>query len=204
MDRIEQNELDIIDIKKLTKFQKKQVVSLVKKFNEDNKEITADSFHVCPKCGKDHPKITKAGRMKGGKQCTFVKIRKRFVEDIGKPSYYSRYDISAWRIFIEDTLEVKTLDESAEKLGIFHSTAWSWRHKIMDKLRSFQDDVVLSDKCELDEKYFCKSHKGKKIEGIKPKKRGTPAKKMGISVVLPSLGLSGHKKKIKTLFLCVE
>ena len=65
MDRIEQNELDIIDIKKLTKFQKKQVVSLVKKFNEDNKEITADSFHVCPKCGKDHPKITKAVSMKG-------------------------------------------------------------------------------------------------------------------------------------------
>ena len=51
-------------------------------------------------------------------------------------------------------MQGKTLDESAEKLGIFHSTAWSWRHKIMDKLRSFQDDVVLSDKCELDEKYF--------------------------------------------------
>ena len=57
-------------------------------------------------------------------------------------------------IFIEDTMQGKTLDESAEKLGIFHSTAWSWRQKIMDKLRSFQDDVVLSDKCELDEKYF--------------------------------------------------
>ena len=42
----------------------------------------------------------------------------------------------------------------------------------MDKLRSFQDDVVLSDKCELDEKYFRKSHKGKKMEGAKPKKRG--------------------------------
>ena len=55
---------------------------------------------------------------------------------------------------IEDTIQGKTLDESAEKLGIFHSTAWSWRHKIMDKLRSFQDDIVLSDKCELDEKYF--------------------------------------------------
>ena len=26
-------------------------------------------------------------------------------------------------------MQGKTLDESAEKLGIFHSTAWSWRHK---------------------------------------------------------------------------
>ena len=182
MDRIEQKELDTIDIKNLTKFQKRQVVSLVEKFNEDNKETSKDSFHVCPKCGKSHPKITKAGRTKGGKQIYMChECRKRFVEDIGKPSYSSWYDISAWRIFIEDTLEGKTLDESAGKLGIFHSTAWSWRHKIMDKLRSFQDDVVLSDKCELDEKYFRKSHKGKKIEGVEPKKRGTPAKKRGIS-----------------------
>ena len=112
MDRKEQNELDILDIKKLTKFQKRQVVSLVEKFNEDNKETTADSFHVCPKCGKDHPKITKAGRTKGGKQMYLChECGRRFVEDIGKPSYSSWYDISAWRIFIEDTMQEKTLDE---------------------------------------------------------------------------------------------
>lgn len=139
MDRIEQKELDTIDIKELTKFQKKQVISLVEQFNEDNKETTKDSFHVCPKCGKYHPNITKAGKTKGGKQMYLChECGRRFVEDIGKPSYYSWYDISAWRIFIEDTLQGKTLDESAEKLGIFHSTAWSWRHKIMDKLRSSQ------------------------------------------------------------------
>ena len=50
MDRIEQKELDTIDIKNLTIFQKRQVVSLVEKFNEDNKETSKDSFHVCPKC----------------------------------------------------------------------------------------------------------------------------------------------------------
>ena len=93
--------MDIIDIKKLTKFQKKQVVSLVEKFNEDNKETTAESFHVCPKCGKDHPKITKAGKTKGGKQMYLChECGRRFVEDIGKPSYSSWYAISAWRIFI--------------------------------------------------------------------------------------------------------
>lgn len=88
-------------------------------------KTTRNSFHVCPKCGKDHPNITK-----GGKQMYLChECGRRFVEDIGKPSYYSWYDISAWRILIEETLQGKTLDESAEKLGIFHSTAWSWRHK---------------------------------------------------------------------------
>ena len=51
----------------------------------------------------------------------------------------------------------------------------------MGKLMSFLDGVVLSDKCELDEKYFRKSHKEKKMEGVEPKKRGTPAKKRGVS-----------------------
>ena len=60
------------------------------------------------------------------------------------------------------------MDESAEKLGIFHSTAWNWRHKIMEKLKSFQDEVVLSDESKLDEKYFHKSHKGKKLPEVEP------------------------------------
>ena len=64
---------------------------------------------------------------------------------------------------MEDTLQGKTLDESADKLGISHSTAWCWRHKIMEKMKSFQEDIMLSDRSELDEKYFHKSHKGKKL-----------------------------------------
>ena len=80
---------------------------------------------------------------------------------------------------MEDTLQGKTLDESADKLGISHSTAWSWRHKIMEKMKSFQEGIMLSDRSELDEKYFHKSHKGKKLSDAEPKKRGTPARKRG-------------------------
>ena len=82
---------------------------------------------------------------------------------------------------MEDTLQGKTLDESADKLGISHSTAWSWRHKIMEKMKSFQEGIMLSDRSELDEKYFHKSHKRKKLHAVELKERGTPAKKRGIS-----------------------
>ena len=51
----------------------------------------------------------------------------------------------------------------------------------MEKLKSFQEDIMLSDRSELDEKYFHKSHKGKKLSDAEPKKRGTPARKRGIS-----------------------
>ena len=54
MDRREHKELDTIDIKKLTKFQKNQVISLVDRFIEDNTETSKGSFNVCPKCGKDY------------------------------------------------------------------------------------------------------------------------------------------------------
>ena len=82
---------------------------------------------------------------------------------------------------MEDTLQGKTLDESANRLGISHSTAWSWKQKIMEKMKSFQEDIMLSDRSELDEKYFHKSPKGKKLSDAEPKKRGTPARKRGIS-----------------------
>ena len=66
-------------------------------------------------------------------------------------------------MFIEDTLQGKTLDESAGKLGIFHSTAWRRRHKIMEKLKAFQDDIVLSDRSEPAEKYGQQVQQGKEI-----------------------------------------
>lgn len=182
MDTIEQKEKDTIELRKLTKFQKKQVLSLVDRFLEENEESKKEGFPTCPKCGTAHPVLTKAGRTKGGKQMYLChECGRRFVEDIGRPSHYSWYDISAWRVFMEDTLQGKTLDESADKLGISHSTAWSWRHKIMEKMKSFQEDIMLSDRSELDEKYFHKSHKGKKLSDAEPKKRGTPARKRGIS-----------------------
>ena len=88
MDRTEQKETDTIDIRKLTKFQKRQVISLVDRFLGENEEIKKEDFYIGPKCGKEHPRITKAGKTKGGKQMYLChECGHRFVEDIGKPSY---------------------------------------------------------------------------------------------------------------------
>ena len=62
MDTIEQKEKDAIELRKLTKFQKKQVLSLVDKFLKKNEESKMDGFPACPKCGKAHPVLTKAGK----------------------------------------------------------------------------------------------------------------------------------------------
>ena len=85
MDTIELKEKDTIELRKLTKFQKKQVLSLVDRFLEENEESKKEGFPACPKCGKAHPVLTKAGRTKGGKQMYLChECGRRFVEDIGR------------------------------------------------------------------------------------------------------------------------
>ena len=49
MDTIEQKEKDTIELRKLTRFQKKQVLSLVDRFLEENEESEKESFPACPK-----------------------------------------------------------------------------------------------------------------------------------------------------------
>lgn len=49
MDTIEQKEKDTIELKRLAKFQKKQVFSLVDRFLEENEEPKKEGFPACPK-----------------------------------------------------------------------------------------------------------------------------------------------------------
>ncbi len=68
METKEQKEQETLDISKLTRFQKRQIISLFEKFFSENMEITKGSFQVCPKCEKKHPRLIKGGKTKGGKQ----------------------------------------------------------------------------------------------------------------------------------------
>ena len=54
MDTIEQKEKDTIELGKLTRFQKKQVLSLVDRFLEEHEESEKESFPACLKCEMEH------------------------------------------------------------------------------------------------------------------------------------------------------
>ena len=54
MNTIEQKEKDTIELRKLTRFQKKQVLSLVDRFLEENEESEKESFPACPKYEMEH------------------------------------------------------------------------------------------------------------------------------------------------------
>ena len=67
MDTIEQKEKDTIELRKLTRLQKKQALLLIDRFPEENEESKKKGFPACPKCGKAHLVLTKARKTKGGK-----------------------------------------------------------------------------------------------------------------------------------------
>lgn len=81
-------------------------------------------------------------------------------------------------------IEGKSVRKTAAELGLSKATAFRWRHIFLHHFKSYQP-AQLSGLVEADETFFLESFKGKRggaaALGRKPKKRGTPAKKRGLS-----------------------
>lgn len=86
-----------------------------------------------------------------------------------------------WLKYFQLMVDGVTLPKIAIELDIHVSTAFYWRHKILNALHSLGFST-LKGIIESDETYFLESDKGKKsITHRKPRKRGGKAKKRGIS-----------------------
>ncbi|MGN8628062.1 hypothetical protein ACTNDX_11935, partial [Bulleidia sp. HCP3S3_G12] len=66
-------------------------------------------------------------------------------------------------------------------MNISTYTVWRMRMKLLHMLEKMIADTVVSGEIELDEKYVLNSHKGEKIDNLKPRKRGGSASKRGLS-----------------------
>ena len=66
-------------------------------------------------------------------------------------------------------------------MNISTYTVWRMRMKLLHMLEKMLEDTVVSGEIELDEKYLLNSHKGEKIDNLKPRKRGGSASKRGLS-----------------------
>lgn len=66
-------------------------------------------------------------------------------------------------------------------MNISTYTVWRMRMKLLHMLKKMLEDTVVSGEIELDEKYLLNSHKGEKIDNLKPRKRGGSASKRGLS-----------------------
>lgn len=160
----------------------KKFNSIIEEYNSEKDEAQNIVFETCPKCKIINPSVIRGGITRKGKQmyrCT--SCRKRFVADHNEVTFYSRLSKDQWNEAIRSAVSGNSIDEAASLCSVSHITAFKMRHKIMAYLEKNEDSIIVSDKVELDEKYLQKSHKGKKIEGIKSRHRGIKASKRGIS-----------------------
>ena len=147
--------------------------------NEADAEIKIDK---CPKCGKELPYVVKGGKTKGGKQMLLCKTcGKKFVADYYEVTFHSRLSKEQWNQAIKSTVLEDSILVTAQKCHVSIETAFRMRHKIMTLFEKHEDSAKVRKAVEADETYVRESHKGKTIEGVKPRHRGESASKRGIS-----------------------
>ena len=160
---------------------------LISSFNLSN-FVESNRFSegfICPRCKSKN--IIRNGK-KNGKQRYFCKeCNHNFMDTTTSIAYKSKFSIAVWSKYIDCMLLGMSLRESAKRCGIHFKTAFYWRHKILKSLQVYLKTVELSGIIEADETFILKSYKGnhkKSKTFVMPrpsKKRGTPAKKRGLS-----------------------
>lgn len=113
------------------------------------KHIT--DIHVCPICGSSN--IKKNGHNKKTKhQMYFCKdCHKQFTATHNSLIHSTKKSISTWFVAVECVLNRDKLDVMAQKCGIHKTTAFYWRHKILDRINDIVNKTPLKDEIYLDE-----------------------------------------------------
>ena len=154
--------------------------STAEDFLAGNKTIS-----TCPFCGSSH--IVRNGHRAG---------RQRFVcKDCGKTFgmahdtilHKTKKELAVWTMYVNCMMERMPLRKTARICHIRLSTAFVWRHKILDALTNMMESVKLDGVVECDETYelisFKGNHKNSKTFKMPrmPHKRGGKASKRGLS-----------------------
>ena len=131
------------------------------------------SGDVCPSCGCDE--CVRYGKTRAGtqrwqcKSCGAVRCRM----DTGSILANTKLDPEVWMNFAECFVDRLSCDDTAERIGVCHKTAWFMRLRVMQGifplLPSFQVKAGMGT--EVDELYFRESFKGTRFDRMPAKPR---------------------------------
>lgn len=149
-------------------------------FNRLQDELPEKAL-VCPICGKPDM-IVKNGKRQQKQRYLCKSCQKSFMVDTNTILERTHKPIETWKLFLDCMTKGLSILKSTEICKINKNTAFAWRHKILDALSEMGKDTQLNGIVEADETFFVLSYKGqKKCLPRESKKRGTPAKKRGLS-----------------------
>lgn len=166
--------LDILnEIDSFSLDEKKQLLTYIEEKTDDEKILNLVNFiaikvHTCPHCGSQN--IRKFGTNNGLQRFDCKNCHKKYNALTGTPLAHL-HKREQWLNMASALNDSISLDKTAERCNIVHSTAFRWRHKF---LKNISQDMskTLDGIVEADETYFPKSHKGKHDDDEKPRKRG--------------------------------
>jgi len=136
---------------------------------------------ICPHC--KNTKCIRKGIIKGNQRYYCHGCKKYFTIYAKTILNYTKKSLDKWKLFIESMFESKptSLKIVAEEIGIARITAFRWRHKILNMLEGKFNNDYIGGIVEADETFMLSSRKGKKVKGLKGRRRGGVSKYRGTS-----------------------
>ena len=113
---------------------------------------------ICPFCSNNH--VVKNGKNKDKQRYICQHCRKSFIKVVNTPIYISKKSVALWMEFLHYLCKQYSLREISKKLNISTSTAFYWRHKILDAIRENEDNVFLNGIIKCKSILFNESFKG--------------------------------------------
>ena len=153
--------LDPTQILEFKNYLMEHIVDLISNKDDNSKIIkSVKGERNCPKCNR---KLWKNGLAKNKVQkyiCPYCK--KTITETTGTITYRSKKDFNLWKEIINNLIDGLSIRRIAKKNKINKATSFSIRHKILESLSTYIENVVLKGEIEADEKYISINLKGTK------------------------------------------
>ena len=117
-------------LKQLSKYQKNQISPTIQRFLALNQELTEIEPDTCPCCGDQNAVFIRKGMLRGKQRFQCKSCGRKFTYDTRQLTSNSHQPMESWIVVLEDTLSLTSLDSTADKIGVCHTTAFRMRHKL--------------------------------------------------------------------------
>ncbi|MGL4372220.1 MAG: IS1595 family transposase [Turicibacter sp.] len=154
----------------------------------------ASGYLNCPFC--QHTHVVKNGQRQGIQRYLCRHCKKSFCTQTLTPSAYSKKSSTVWMSYLDCLLAGFSLRKCAQICEIHLSTAFFWRHKLLEAFKCYLKVGEVSGLIEADECFFRFSQKGQRKTGAtctisqsKPtKKRGISSQQVAVGTALDRQG----------------